>query len=101
MVHFVGQRDANGADQWQLRVVPPDLACRYVHQGWWTDAGLGSMVADGLSSLGDAGFAVHSKARPWRGTMREVDRAARAFAASLRANGVGPGHIVVFHGPAS
>src|SRR5260370_31310854 len=41
------------------------------------------MVADGLSSLGDAGFAVHSKARPWRGTMREVDRAARAFAASL------------------
>ena len=42
---------------------------------------------------------VHSKVRPWRGTFGEVDRAARSFAASLRARGLGPGDVVVFQLP--
>ena len=42
---------------------------------------------------------VHSKVRPWRGTFGEVDRAARSFAASLQAQGVGPGDVVVFQLP--
>src|SRR6516225_9725967 len=79
-----------GEHQWQLRSVPDDLVRRYRAEGWWDDATLGSTVADGLSSMGDVEFNVHSKVRPWRGTFAEVDRAARVLAGSLRARGVGP-----------
>ena len=88
-----------GEHQWQLRSVPDDLVRRYRAEGWWDDATLGSTVADGLSSMGDVEFNVHSKVRPWRGTFAEVDRAARVLAGSLRARGVGPGDVVVFQMP--
>ena len=38
------------SDGWQLRSVPEPLAERYVAEGWWTDDGLGDMVASGLES---------------------------------------------------
>jgi acyl-CoA synthetase len=95
----VGDRSTVAADRWQLRTVPPDLVRRYVAEGWWTDAGLGTMVADGLASMRDADFVVHSKVRPWRGTMGELDRAARAFATSLHGRGIGAGDIVLFQLP--
>jgi acyl-CoA synthetase (AMP-forming)/AMP-acid ligase II len=47
----------------------------------------------------DATFAVHSTVRPWRGTIADVDRAARRFAGWLGQNGIGPGDIVVFQLP--
>ena len=84
---------------WGLRQVPEDLVERYVAEGWWTDGTLGSMVADAVEQLGDATFAIHSKTRPWRGTFGEVDRQARSFAASLQAEGVGPGDVVVVQLP--
>jgi acyl-CoA synthetase (AMP-forming)/AMP-acid ligase II len=83
----------------ELRSVPDDLARHYVEQGWWTDTSLGQMIADGLAATSASTFAVRSAERPWRGTMGDVDRAARAFATTLRSMGVGPGDVVVFQLP--
>ncbi len=88
-----------GRGSWRLRSVPQDLADRYRADGWWTDATLGQMVADGLGSMGQVGFRVRSQVRPWNGTFADVDRAARSLAAELRARGVGPGSRVVFQLP--
>ncbi|MGZ4705052.1 MAG: AMP-binding protein [Acidimicrobiales bacterium] len=82
-----------------MRSPSAELVRRYHDEGWWDDASLGTTVADGLSSMGDVEFNVHSKVRPWRGTFADVDRAARALAGSLRARGVGPGDVVVFQMP--
>jgi acyl-CoA synthetase (AMP-forming)/AMP-acid ligase II len=87
------------ADRWQLRTVPAELEKQYRAEGWWTDSTLGTLVEDGLRRLRDEAFAVHSKVRPWRGTLGVLDRAARAFASSLRTLGVGAGDIVVFQLP--
>jgi acyl-CoA synthetase (AMP-forming)/AMP-acid ligase II len=86
-------------ESWKLRTVPAHLVERYVAEGWWTDATLGSMVADGLGRQGGTGFQVRSKVRPWRGTFGDVDRAARALAGRLHAEGVGPGDVVVLQLP--
>jgi acyl-CoA synthetase len=86
-------------ERWPRRSVPDDLTARYVAEGWWTRDTLGAMVRDGLTDMGSAAFAVHSKVRPWAGTFAQVDRTARSLAASLAAEGVGPGDIVVFQLP--
>lgn len=86
-------------DRWPRRVVAEELVRRYHEQGWWTDATLPTMVADGLSTMAAAEFTVHSAVRPWRGTFAEVDRDARALAGSLRARGVGPGDVIAFQMP--
>ena len=83
-----------GRDRWQLRATEPVRAQRYLAEGWWNDATLGAMVADGLGSMADAGFRVRSKVRPWSGTFADVDRAARSLAAALRSRGIGPGDVV-------
>ncbi len=88
-----------GRDTWRLRTVPTDLAQQYHDAGWWTDASLGQVVADGLGSMGDVGFRVHSAVRPFSGTFADVDRAARSLAGGLRARGVGPGSVVVLQLP--
>jgi acyl-CoA synthetase (AMP-forming)/AMP-acid ligase II len=82
-------------ERWQLRAVPEQLRRRYLDEGWWTDATLGDMVADGLGAQGGTPFQVRSNVHPWRGTFAAVDRAARALASSLAARGVGPGDVVV------
>jgi acyl-CoA synthetase (AMP-forming)/AMP-acid ligase II len=91
------QRDC--AERWRLRAVPPSLADRYRAAGWWTDATLGDMVADGLGRRGDVPFRVRSAVRPWDGTLGDVDRAARSLAAALGARGVGAGSVVAFQLP--
>ena len=84
---------------WHLRTVPADLADGYRADGSWDGRTLGSIVAEGLTSMGDVSFAVHSKVRPWSGTFSDVDRSARALAGSLHARGVGPGDVVVMQLP--
>jgi acyl-CoA synthetase (AMP-forming)/AMP-acid ligase II len=88
-----------GRDTWRLRTVPTDLAELYRSEGWWTDATLGQVVAEGLGSMSQAGFRVHSAVRPFAGTFADVDRAARSLAAGLRARGVGPDSVVVLQLP--
>jgi len=95
----VTQPSTIGRGSWRLRSVPRDLAERYRAEGWWTDATLGQMVADGLGGRGDVGFRVRSQVRPWNGTFADVDRAARSLAHELRARGVGPGSLVAFQLP--
>jgi acyl-CoA synthetase len=82
-------------DGWRLRSVPTDLVERYRAEGWWNDAPLGSLVAENLAGMSTVRFRVRSTVRPWEGTVGEIDRAARAMAASLRARGIGPGDVVV------
>ncbi|MDG2026066.1 MAG: AMP-binding protein [Acidimicrobiales bacterium] len=89
----------DAADRWNMRRVPADLVQRYTDDGWWTDDTLGSVVATGLADLADRRFAVHSAMRPFDGTFGEIDRAARSLAASLHADGVGPGDVVAFQLP--
>jgi acyl-CoA synthetase len=84
---------------WPLRSVSDDLVERYVAEGWWNDATLGSTVAAGLSTLGSCAFNVHSQFRPWRGTFADVDEASRNLAGSLRARGLGAGDVVAFQLP--
>jgi acyl-CoA synthetase (AMP-forming)/AMP-acid ligase II len=79
--------------------VPEDLVQRYVAEGWWTEATLGRMAADGLAGMGAVGFHVHSETRPWSGTLADVDRATRSLATALRARGVGPGDVVMVQLP--
>lgn len=94
----MGDTAAEGR-RWPLRSVPDHLVQRYHDEGWWDDATLGSMVAQGLAGMGPVDFNVQSKVRPWKGTFADVDRAARALAASLRARGVGAGDVVMFQLP--
>ncbi len=95
----MGEPAGTGTQRWALRAAPDDQARRYRAEGWWDDRTLGSTVAEGLSGLGAETFRVHSKVRPWAGTFADVDRAARALAASLQARGIGPGSVVVLQLP--
>jgi acyl-CoA synthetase len=85
--------------RWQLRSVPAALAQRYVAEEWWTDESMGDVVAKGLAAMRDSAFAVYSAVRPWRGTVGDVDRAARAFAGGLSERGIGPGDVVLIQLP--
>jgi len=88
-----------GTDRWRRRPLPAGLAQRWQDEGWWTDATLGSIVADGLADLGGTAFHVRSAVRPWHGTFADVDGAARGLATFLRAQGVGPGSVVMLQLP--
>ncbi|MGH9093307.1 MAG: hypothetical protein ACRDZR_18290, partial [Acidimicrobiales bacterium] len=85
----MAHRGEDSADRWARRAVPDHLARRYVNEGWWTTDTLGSMVEEGLRAKPGTAFTVCSRVRPWRGTVADVDRAARSLAGSLRARGVG------------
>ncbi|MFN2540462.1 MAG: AMP-binding protein, partial [Mycobacteriales bacterium] len=84
---------------WGLRQVPAELRETYRSRGWWDDTSLGAMVEAGLDKQASAIFQVRSKVRPWDGTFADVDRGARALAASLQGQGVGPGSVVVLQLP--
>lgn len=93
------RRQGTQVDGWGLREVPADLAAAYREQGHWQGRSLGQVVAEGLGAAGGAPFVVHSQQRPWSGTFADLDRAARTFAASLRARGVAAGDVVVVQLP--
>lgn len=93
------QDDGGARARWGLRTVPGEQARHYRDEGWWVDATLGAVVAQGLEAAAALPFRVRSTSRPWDGTFAEVDRAARSLAAGLRARGVGPGDVVAFQLP--
>jgi acyl-CoA synthetase len=95
----VGERSRAVGERWRLRSVPGDLADRYRAEGWWDDDSLGAMVARGLGPRAGQAFNVRSAVHPWRGTIGDVDRAARSLAGSLQSKGVGPGDVVVIQLP--
>ena len=82
-----------------MRNIPVELSKRYIEEGWWTPDTLGELLARGLAANPDTGFWVHSAVRPFSGTFRDVELAARRLAAGLRARGVGPGDVIAFQLP--
>ena len=46
---------------WKLREVQPELARRYLRNGWWTDETLGSVLANGLARSAGHTFRIHSR----------------------------------------
>ncbi len=87
------------AADWKLREVEPELARRYLRNGWWTDETLGSMLADGLARSAGHTFRIHSRTRPWSGTFGGVEALALRMAAGLRAHGLGAGDVIAFQIP--
>ena len=85
--------------RWPIRRVPPELARRYVEQGWWTDETLGAMVARQLASHPAATVATWSRSHAWRGSYADVEREARRVVALLRDRGIAPGEAVAFQLP--
>jgi acyl-CoA synthetase (AMP-forming)/AMP-acid ligase II len=82
-----------------MRTIPAELVRQYEAQGWWTRETLGDLLARGLQAAPGNAFRVHSAARPWSGTVRDVELAARRLAGGLRERGVGPGDVVAFQLP--
>jgi acyl-CoA synthetase len=95
----MGEASSVMKDRWPLRPASDELSRRYRSNGWWNDDTLGDMVEAGLGRMGATPFRVRSSVHPWTGTFAEVDRAARALAGALRAEGVGPGDVVAFQLP--
>jgi acyl-CoA synthetase (AMP-forming)/AMP-acid ligase II len=95
----VGDASSTGDDRWHLRSAPPHLVERYRAEGWWDDDTLGDLVTSGLGRRGVVVFQVRSALRPFQGTFADVDADARRLAGALRADGVGPGDVVVFQLP--
>jgi len=82
-----------------LRTIPDELVKRYTAEGWWTGDTMGDLLSRGLAEHPDAVFRVHSAARPFTGTFRDVDLTARRLAAGLRERGVGPGDVIAMQLP--
>jgi acyl-CoA synthetase len=82
-----------------LRTVPADLAARYRADGFWNDATLGQLLADGLATHGSLAFVARSEIHPWSGTLADVLDLSRRVAGTLRSWGVGPGEVVAFQLP--
>ncbi|HEY2427431.1 MAG TPA: AMP-binding protein [Acidimicrobiales bacterium] len=88
-----------GALDWNLRSVPAEDVTRYVADGWWTDDPLGRRLVSGLREHRSLPFVVHSRSRPWSGTLGDVLDLALRLAGGLHARGVEPGDVVSFQLP--
>src|SRR4051794_17708208 len=81
------------------RETDEEHAQRYLHEGFWTDEGLGELLAAGLRDGATEPFTVRSDRHPYRGTLGDVDALARRVATGLRARGVQPGDVIAFQLP--
>src|ERR1700688_2565121 len=81
------------------REIDPELARRYVAEGFWGEDSLGSLLRAGLHEAASHPFTVDSDRKPYRGTLGDVDAMARRVAAGLRARGIEPGDAVAFQLP--
>lgn len=82
-----------------MRTIPDELVRRYLENGWWTPDTLGDLLARELPAGADLEFRVHSKVRPYRGTIAEVESTARRLAAGLYRRGVRAGDVVAMQLP--
>lgn len=87
------------ASPWSLRETPAELRDRYLAEGLWSDATLGSLLDEHLRRSAGETFRIWSGTRPFEGTLGEVYDTARRVAGGLRTRGIGPGDVVAFQLP--
>lgn len=68
---------------WGVRSLPPDLAQRYVAEGFWRDESLGQLLAGAIADHPDLTVKIRSAVRPWTGTEGQVLDAARRLAGAV------------------
>ena len=88
-----------GASRWALREVASEERRRFRAEGWWPEHSVGERIAGALASQGGLTFVIHSRARPWKGTISDVLHLAQRSATGLAARGVGAGDVVTFQTP--
>jgi acyl-CoA synthetase (AMP-forming)/AMP-acid ligase II len=81
------------------REVDEERTQRYIRDGYWTDEGLGALLASGLHDGAQEPFTVRSDRKPFRGTLGDVDALARRLATGLRQRGINAGDVVAFQLP--
>jgi acyl-CoA synthetase len=87
------------AREWGLRTVPPSLQQKYLSEGWWNDASLGSVIANAIAEQPAQRMKIRSAVRPWTGTFDEVLDEAHSLAGALRSRGIVAGDVVAFQLP--
>lgn len=85
----------------EIRYFPEEFAARYRAAGYWTGETFASFLPDAAERFGDveALVAQDVAGSPVRLSYRELDAAAAATAAGLRAKGIAPGDRVVLQLP--
>lgn len=78
-----------------------DLRECYRARGWWDGTTLPTLLADALIASATRTFRVHSRTRPFDGTVADVTALARRVAGGLAARGIRPGDPVAFSLPNS
>ncbi|WP_124394490.1 AMP-binding protein [Rhodococcus wratislaviensis] len=77
------------------------LEARYAAAGWWDGSTLPSILADALVDSGAQKFCVHSKRRPWEGSLADIASTGLRLAGGLHRLGLRPGDRVAFQLPNS
>ncbi len=78
-----------------------ELAEHYRSQGWWDGQTLPALLDQALTRSGAATFRVHSRTRPWSGTVADVTTLGRRLASNLAERGIAAGDPVAFSLPNS
>src|SRR5436190_5182605 len=81
------------------RTVDAEHEQRYVREGFWREESLGELLGAGLHDAAGQPFVVLSDARPYRGTLGDVDALARRVAVGMQRRGIGAGDVVAFQLP--
>ncbi|GAC1400838.1 MAG: AMP-binding protein [Mycobacterium sp.] len=78
-----------------------DLRERYRAHGWWDHRTLPTLLDDALTRSSATTFRVHSRTRPWSGTVADVTTLGRRLATGLADRGIAAGDPVAFTLPNS
>jgi acyl-CoA synthetase len=90
-----------GTITWTTVDPAAELCERYRANGWWDDRSLPTLLHDALTQSGSKTFRVHSRDRPWSGTVADVTSLARRLAGGLARRGISAGDPVAFSLPNS
>jgi acyl-CoA synthetase (AMP-forming)/AMP-acid ligase II len=85
-----------GTITWTTVEPAAELCERYRASGWWDDRALPTLLHDALTRSSTKTFRVHSRDRPWRGTVADVTTLARRLAGGLARRGIATGDPVAF-----
>ncbi|MCT7657164.1 AMP-binding protein [Mycobacterium deserti] len=90
-----------GMIMWTTVDPTAEVRKRYRANGWWDDRALPMLLHDALTTSSGQAFRVHSRSRPFSGTVGGVTAHARRFAAGLARRGIAAGDPVAFNLPNS